>query len=75
MWNLQLANFQILHQQDSPIISRRISNIIEELRLKYEDQYIVDHKDDLHPLLLEVDFWDLARMLLQGYFIEDGIFK
>lgn len=59
--------------ENSPVISGDISKRIDELKLKYDERYIIEHKNDLHPVLIKIDEWDLTRILLQGYYIDDEI--
>ncbi|MFY0520550.1 hypothetical protein ACOMCU_22375 [Lysinibacillus sp. UGB7] len=60
-------------QKNSPIIPRKVSKIIDELKLTYDDEYIIEHKNELHPLLSDIGDWELAKVLLQGYYFEDII--
>lgn len=62
--------------KNSPVVSSKLSKVIDDIKLKYEERYIVKHKNELHPLLCDLEEWDLTRILLQGYYVEDdSIFK
>ncbi|PIJ97978.1 hypothetical protein [Lysinibacillus sphaericus] len=74
--NLNLARKRKGHPiKNSPIITSKVSQVIDELKLNYDEKYIVEHKNDLHPLLKDMDEWDLTKILLQGYFVEGNIYK
>ncbi|MFY0520549.1 hypothetical protein ACOMCU_22370 [Lysinibacillus sp. UGB7] len=60
--------------KNSPLISSDVSKIIDELKLDYDERFIVEHKNDLHPLLINLESWDLTRILLQGYYIDDSFY-
>lgn len=63
-------------KKNSPIVNSELSIVIEDLKLSYEDKYIVENKNDLHPLLKEIGEWDLTKIILQGYYVEHiNIFK
>lgn len=59
--------------KNSPVISSVLSNLIDDLKSIYDEQYIIQNKNDLHPLLVDLNEWDLTKILLQGYFIEDPL--
>jgi len=46
----------------------------KSLKLIYDEKYIIK-KNDLHSLLVDLNEWDLTKILIQGYFIEDSFKK